>query len=157
MPLHRYLIVMLAALTFVFVPACENTAKESTDETTEEKPDYHPGMLDLEKAEETAPDKFKVKFETTKGDFVVEVTRDWAPIGADRFYNMARIGYFTGVPFFRVVADFMAQFGLHPDAAVNAVWADARIKDDPVKKTNRRGLGTFNIAISSLISLSGTV
>jgi peptidyl-prolyl cis-trans isomerase A (cyclophilin A) len=90
-----------------------------------------------------APAKFKVKFTTTKGIFVVEVHRDWAPIGADRFYNLARGGYFDGGPFYRVKAGFMAQFGFSPNPAVSKAWGKATIKDDPVTQSNKRGYITF--------------
>ena len=94
----------------------------------------------------TAPEVFKVRFETTKGPFVVEVHRAWAPNGADRFYNLVRNGYYDGVRFFRVVSGFMAQFGLHGDPAINAAWEDASIADDPVVGSNTRGMVTFAMA-----------
>lgn len=90
-----------------------------------------------------APDVFKAKFQTTQGDFVVEVHRDWAPNGADRFYNMVKIGYFDGVKFFRVVPNFVVQFGIHGDPAVSKKWMSANIKDDAVKESNKRGFLTF--------------
>jgi peptidyl-prolyl cis-trans isomerase A (cyclophilin A) len=84
-----------------------------------------------------APDVFQVKFATTKGDFVVEVHRDWAPLGADRFYNLVRNGFFTDASFFRVVPNFIVQFGIPADPAVAKVWASANIKDDAVKQSNK--------------------
>lgn len=90
-----------------------------------------------------APDVYQVKFTTTKGDFVVEVTRAWAPIGADRFYNLAAHHFFDGVAFFRVVPGFVLQFGLGPDPAVNRVWENANIKDDRVLQSNVAGTITF--------------
>ena len=92
---------------------------------------------------EKAPDTFKAKFETNEGTFVIEVTRAWAPLGADRFYNLVRNGYFTDVRFFRAIKGFMVQFGIHGDPKVSAVWRDARIKDDPVTQSNSRGMVTF--------------
>lgn len=95
----------------------------------------------------TAPAVYKAKFTTTKGDFTVEVHRDWAPEGADRFYNLVKLGFFTDVAFFRVVKGFMVQFGIHGDPKVSAQWRDARIKDDPVgKASNSRGMVTFAMA-----------
>lgn len=94
-------------------------------------------------ANEKAPATFKAKFNTTKGDFVVEVTRDWAPQGVDRFYNLVKIGYFTDIALFRVVEGFMAQFGINGDPKVSAAWRDAKISDDPVKESNKRGYMTF--------------
>ncbi|MBI5623517.1 MAG: peptidylprolyl isomerase [Elusimicrobia bacterium] len=103
-------------------------------------------LLSPEKAVEKAPDVFRAKFVTTKGEFVIEVNRDWAPLGADRFYNLVRAGYFDGVSFFRVVKGFMVQFGIHGTPAVNAAWRQARIMDDPVKNTNARGTVTYAMA-----------
>ena len=95
----------------------------------------------------TAPPTFKVKMTTTKGDFVIEVHRDWAPIGADRFYNLVKMGYFDDVAFFRVVKGFMVQFGIHGDPSVNRIWRRAAINDDPPgKKSNTRGMVTFATA-----------
>lgn len=91
----------------------------------------------------TAPDSFRVRFETTAGDFTVQVMRDWSPHGADRFYNLVRNGYYDNVYFFRVVDGFMAQFGIHGDPRVNAAWNPQRIQDDPVVGSNRRGTVTF--------------
>ncbi|HQP36518.1 MAG TPA: peptidylprolyl isomerase [Polyangiaceae bacterium] len=103
-----------------------------------------PALLKPADAKEKAPAKYKVKFATTKGDFVVEVSRDWAPLGADRFYNLVKIGFFTDVAFFRVVENFVVQFGLHGSPEVNTVWRQAQIKDDPqTKQSNLKGTLTF--------------
>jgi len=104
-------------------------------------PIYHP-----EKATEKAPETFKAKFSTTKGDFVIEATRAWAPHGADRFYNLVKLGYFDGVRFYRAVEGFMVQFGINPDPSVNGAWSRASIPDDPVVKSNTRGFVTFAMA-----------
>jgi peptidyl-prolyl cis-trans isomerase A (cyclophilin A) len=94
-----------------------------------------------------APAVFKVKFTTTKGDFVVEVHKDWAPLGAERFYNLAKHGYFTDIAFFRVIKGFMVQFGIHGDPEMNKAWHDAKINDDPAgKHSNTRGMITFATA-----------
>src|ERR1700749_2875125 len=82
---------------------------------------------------ETAPAVYKAKFDTTKGAFVIEVHRDWAPNGADRFYNLVKNGFYDNTRFFRVLEGFMAQFGVNGDPKVSTVWRTARIKDDPVK------------------------
>ncbi len=89
------------------------------------------------------PERFKVLFETTAGDFVVEVTREWAPLGAHRFYNLVGAGYYDGARFFRVIHGFMAQFGIHADPEVSAAWRGARLTDDPVTRPNERGYITF--------------
>src|SRR6185503_5259027 len=95
---------------------------------------------------EQAPATYKANFVTTQGTFVITVTRSWAPIGADRFYNLVKNGYFDDIRFFRVVPGFMAQFGIHGTPAVSAAWQGARLKDDPVTKSNTRGMVTFATA-----------
>jgi len=105
-----------------------------------------PALLHPATLKAKAPDVFEVKFVTTKGDFVVQVNRAWAPIGADRFYNLVKHGFFTGAPFFRVVPNFIIQFGLTPDPAVNRAWQNASIKDDPVTQSNKPGYIVFATA-----------
>jgi peptidyl-prolyl cis-trans isomerase A (cyclophilin A) len=95
---------------------------------------------------EKAPATYKVKFDTSKGVFVVEVHRDWAPNGADRFYNLVKNGFYNDTRFFRVISGFMVQFGINGDPKLNRVWRDANIKDDPVKASNKRGMITFATA-----------
>jgi len=97
-------------------------------------------------ASDAAPAKFRARFETTAGDFVIEVQRDWAPQGADRFYNLVKSGYYDGVRFFRVISGFMAQFGIHGDPKMSAAWRGRRIPDDPVRQSNARGMVTFATA-----------
>ena len=92
---------------------------------------------------EQAPASFKAKFDTSKGPFVIEVHRDWAPKGADRFYNLVKNGFFDDARFFRVVPDFMVQFGINGDPNIQKNWANANISDDPVKQSNKRGYITF--------------
>ena len=84
----------------------------------------------------TAPDTFIAKFSTGRGDFFVQVMRDWAPRGADRFYNLVRSGFYDGAKFFRVVPGFVVQWGIHADPAVSQAWARQCIPDDPVKQSN---------------------
>lgn len=119
------------------------TADES--KTEEKKPSATPSA-DPSTLKETAPDTFQAQFDTTKGKFTVKVTRSLAPIGADRFYNMVRSGFFKDIAFFRVVPGFMCQFGIHSDPAVSAKWRAASITDDPVKGSNKRGTITFATA-----------
>ena len=92
---------------------------------------------------EQAPPVYKVKFDTSKGAFVVEVHRDWAPIGADRFYNLVKNGFYDDDRFFRVVQGFMVQFGINGNPQVSAQWENADMKDDPVKQSNKPGFITF--------------
>jgi len=93
-----------------------------------------------------APATVRARFETSKGAFVIEVHREWAPHGADRFYNLVKSGYYDDTRFFRVITGFMAQFGIHGDPQVAAVWRDARIPDDPVRQHNTRGMVSFATA-----------
>lgn len=103
-------------------------------------------VITPEKATEKAPEVFKARFSTTKGDFIVEVHREWAPIGADRFYNLVKGGFYDNVRFFRVVSGFMAQFGIHGDPTLAKQWQNANIQDDPGKQSNTRGMVTFATA-----------
>src|SRR5579883_1507154 len=82
-------------------------------------------LLNPQAATATAPDEFKVRFDTTKGAFVIDVHRAWAPKGADRFYNLVKLGYYDGDGFFRVIGNFMVQFGINGNPDVNAKWRDA--------------------------------
>jgi peptidyl-prolyl cis-trans isomerase A (cyclophilin A) len=109
--------------------------------------DKSAAYADPSKLTEKAPDNFKAVFNTTKGNFTIEVTRSLAPNGADRFYNLAKSGYFTEMGFFRVVPGFMVQFGISGDPAISSKWASANIQDDPVKGSNTRG--TITYAMSS--------
>jgi peptidyl-prolyl cis-trans isomerase A (cyclophilin A) len=126
----------VAALAIAFAAAPLPAEETATAET-------NPALLDPSLATETAPDTFKVKIETTAGDFTIEIHRDWAPLGADRFYNLVKIGYYNDVAFYRVLKGFMAQVGMHGDPAVTAAWMKARIQDDPVVKSNTKGMVTF--------------
>ncbi len=93
-----------------------------------------------------APATYRARFETSAGRFVVQVTRAWAPGGADRFYNLVRHGFFDGTRFFRVLPGFVVQFGLSGDPAISARWREAVIPDDPVQQHNTPGTLTFATA-----------
>jgi len=95
---------------------------------------------------EQAPASYKVRFDTSKGSFVIQVNRAWAPHGADRFYNLIKHGFYDNVRFFRVISGFMVQFGINGDPQVSARWREANIPDDPVKTSNKRGMITFATA-----------
>jgi peptidyl-prolyl cis-trans isomerase A (cyclophilin A) len=90
-----------------------------------------------------APDVYKVKFETSKGDFVLQVNKEWAPIGAQRFYELAQTGFFDKARFFRVITGFMVQFGINADPKISATRENDIISDDPVKQSNNKGRITF--------------
>lgn len=92
---------------------------------------------------ETAPDRFRATFTTSEGDVVIEVHREWAPIGADRFYNLARGGFYDDTRIYRVLENFMAQWGLNGDPYVNQAWKSEYLVDDPVVMSNTRGRVAF--------------
>jgi peptidyl-prolyl cis-trans isomerase A (cyclophilin A) len=92
---------------------------------------------------EKAPDTFKARIETSKGAFVIDVHRAWAPMGADRFYNLVKNGFYDDARFFRVLDGFMAQIGINGNPAIQSSWRNATIQDDPVKESNKRAFVTF--------------
>ncbi len=100
--------------------------------TDSDRPDFARPDSDAMNAE--APEAFDARFETSAGDFVIRVHREWAPNGADRFYNLVRSGYYDGQKFFRVVEGFVVQWGIHGDPDVSKLWRDARIADDPIRE-----------------------
>src|SRR5207247_8674848 len=127
--------VSVMALT-VLAGACKKPAPKAAAGV----PDFHnpadPGFA------QQAPDSFRVRISTTKGDFVIAVHRAWAPRGADRFYNLVRSGFYDGVRFFRVIPGFMAQLGIHGDTGVAASWRGRVIRDDPGRGSAGRGRGS---------------
>lgn len=107
----------------------------------------NPALLSPEKAKERAPETFRVRLDTTKGPMTLEITRAWSPNGADRFYNMAKLGFLQDVAIFRVIDGFMMQTGIHGDPTVSAKWREARIPDDPPAGiSNKRGMVSFATA-----------
>src|SRR5579863_1082995 len=106
-------------------------------------PGAKPSLMNPASLKAKAPDSFKAQFTTTKGDFVVEVHRDWAPNGADRFYNLVKNGFYDGVVFYRVVPNFMVQFGINGNTKIDGAWTHANIRDDAVKEGNKRGRITY--------------
>ncbi|MFA5138695.1 MAG: peptidylprolyl isomerase [Elusimicrobiota bacterium] len=118
--------------------------KEKTMATPEVQPEL---LANPQAATQKAPDVYKAQFSTTKGEFIIEVHRDWSPNGADRFYNLIKAGYYDNVAFFRVIDGFMVQFGINGSPEVNAKWREARIKDDPpAGQSNGRGAISFAMA-----------
>jgi peptidyl-prolyl cis-trans isomerase A (cyclophilin A) len=145
--------IWICAVSALLLSGFTSVAQDKTETKTDEKKapaaEKAPAMVDLtqpSKLTETAPDSFKVKFDTTKGAITIEVTRSLAPNGADRFYNLVKAGYFKDIAFFRVIPGFMAQFGIHGDPTISKAWHDANITDDPVKGSNTRGTITFATA-----------
>jgi peptidyl-prolyl cis-trans isomerase A (cyclophilin A) len=111
--------------------------------TFAQTPGPNPALLNPASLVEQAPPIFDVTFTTTKGDFVVEVTRSWAPKGADRFYNLVKNGFFTDASFFRIVPNFIVQFGMAADPRVTQAWRTAVIPDDPLGHSNTEGTVVF--------------
>lgn len=126
--MNRIAIQTIAIALFAATTACAQGAG----------PLRNPGALT-----EQAPPAFSVAFDTSKGRFVATVHRDWAPLGADRFYNLVKAGFFDNVRFFRVIGGQLAQFGMHGDPGVQAAWRNADIQDDPVRHSNVRGTISF--------------
>lgn len=144
------LCLVVATVGFQATRAADDPAGEGGDAKPERKVDLEViADPSHEKMNLTAPDEFEVLFHTTAGDFTIAVTRDWAPIGADRFYSLVKNGYYDGNRFFRVVPGFVVQWGLHGNKDVNQAWYDpanreaAQIKDDTVKKSNTKGRIVF--------------
>jgi peptidyl-prolyl cis-trans isomerase A (cyclophilin A) len=130
------------AVSFALLLGCKKSAEARAIPVRAQK-----ASLDKpESLDEKAPDVYRARFATSKGDFVIEVHRDWAPFGADRFYNLVKNGYYNETRFFRVVRGFMAQIGISGKPELNAIWRDQRIADDPVKKSNLRGFVSFATA-----------
>jgi len=102
-----------------------------------------PSLKNPASLNEKAPATYKVKLDTTAGPVVIQVTRDWAPLGADRFYNLVKNGFYDDVRFFRVIPGFMAQGGMSGDPAIQKLWGRNNFNDDPVKQSNKRGFVTF--------------
>ena len=130
---HRFALIAILAAGLFSIALAPASAQERGKEA----------LMNPAEANETAPDTFQVLFDTTKGEFTIEVTRAWAPNGADRFYNLVRRGYYDDVRFFRVLSGFMAQFGISGDPELSTIWREARIPDDTVAESNRRGYVSF--------------
>ena len=126
-PLSRYVLAVAAIGT----AACTNS---------QSSPLLNPHPDSLAKP---APDSFRVEFTTSKGRFVIESVRAWAPVGVDRFYYLASHRYYNGNRFFRNLRGFLAQFGIHGDPKVNAAWVDRTLPDDSVRQSNLRGYVSY--------------
>ncbi len=144
LPRHRFFGVIgnparvtLSVLAVGLSAACAGDRDEPVD------PRLQNPLLFARQFNETAPDIFQARLETSAGVFVIEVHRDWAPLGADRFYNLVRRGWYDGVRFHRVLQDFTAGWGIHDDPYVNFVWQKETLLDDPVTQSNTRGRVSF--------------
>jgi peptidyl-prolyl cis-trans isomerase A (cyclophilin A) len=148
--MKRFLISLLVLILTAGTLGAQTQSKSSGTKTKNATPRStktaippRRSLLNPVSLNEKAPEIYKVKFVTTKGDIIIQVTRVWAPLGADRFYNLVKNGFFTDASFFRVIAGFMAQFGINAKPTINAAWQSANIQDDPVKQSNKRGYVTF--------------
>lgn len=143
---YNHCLAVLLVATLLMVSSCAGGGEKQAEQRaggSKSVTKRNPALLDPSLAKEKAPDQFQARFATTKGDFVIEVTREWAPHAADRFYNLVKIGYFDDAAFFRNIEDFMVQFGINGDPAVNEKWNQSNIKDDRVTQSNKRGYVTF--------------
>lgn len=131
----------LAGALLIGCPKSEQAQTQSRGE--ESPPPTREETTQVSQPKAPAPNRYAVELDTTKGPIVIDVYREWAPHGADRFYELVRSGYYTDVAFFRVIAGFMAQVGISGDPALNAEWREKTIPDDPVKSSNTRGTVTF--------------
>ncbi len=130
-------LVLGAAACLVFI-GCSST---ETAKKEEAKKEAAPAAK-----KEQAPDLYRVNLDTSKGPVVVEIHRDWAPRGADHFYELVKTGFFDGDRFFRYVRNFIVQFGINGDPKVNRIWTNANLPDDPVKWSNIKGTVTYATA-----------
>ncbi len=136
---NRLLILLLA----LAAASCTGDA-DSDAPPMEGNPLLDPTSTSMNKV---SPAVWRAAFATNKGDFVLEVHRDWAPNGADRFYNLMSNGFYDDSRFFRVIPGFMVQFGIHGDPEIGQHWREARISDDPVTQSNTRGFVSFATSV----------
>ena len=159
--MRKFAILIAASIFSAAIPASaqtgtaapakpkSSTAQKTTPAKTAPSPaakTYDRALLRPALLKDKAPETYQVKFDTSKGDFTVSVTRAWAPLGADRFYDLAKHHFFDNESFFRVLKGFVAQFGISAYPPVNAVWEKATIKDDPVTESNKKYFLTFATA-----------
>jgi len=130
-----------AAQTQAKPPAGTTAHKSTASASPYERVLLRPALLTAK-----APATYEVQFVTTKGNFTIKVTRDWAPLGADRFYNLARHHFYDNASFFRALKGFVVQWGISAYPPVTAAWEHAPIKDDPVVQSNVRGSVTYAMA-----------
>ena len=130
-------------LAAVVIAGCGNG--DSVDAANTDATERNKVLMDADSPEmkKQAPAAFMARFDTNKGDFVIAVERKLSPHGADRFYNLVRNGYFDGNKFFRVLPGFIVQWGMNGDPAINKIWSESRILDDPVQISNKKGTITF--------------
>lgn len=138
--LTRSVLIMICALSLL---GCAGGSTNTSDNAAPVPAAPSIAPVGGETAMSASPEVYQVEFDTTKGKFVVEVHREWAPHGADRFYQLVQDKFFDQVKFFRAVEGFMVQFGIHGDPNISAKWRENMIPDDPVVKSNTRGMITY--------------
>jgi peptidyl-prolyl cis-trans isomerase A (cyclophilin A) len=152
--MHLKNCALTATALLLSIPAAAQTpapaAKPKSTTTTAAKPaaasTYDRALLKPALLKAQAPETYQVKFDTTRGEFTITITRAWSPLGADRFYNLVKHHYFDNARFFRVLPNFVVQFGLSANPTVNAAWEKATVKDDPRSHSNTRGTLVFATA-----------
>jgi peptidyl-prolyl cis-trans isomerase A (cyclophilin A) len=142
----KLLAALILAIPAVAQTPAAPTKPKSTSAAKSAATTYDHTLLKPVLLKAQAPDTYQVKFDTTRGEFTITVTRAWSPLGADRFYNLVKHHYFDNARFFRVLPNFVVQFGLSAEPAVNAAWEKATIKDDPRSHSNTRGTLVFATA-----------
>jgi peptidyl-prolyl cis-trans isomerase A (cyclophilin A) len=138
--------IVIVVGVFLFIRSRKPQPVTARQEAMRSQPAGSVSLGRPESLTEKAPDVYWARFDTTRGSFVVKITRAWAPIGADRFYNLVKNGFYDGASFFRVIPGFIVQFGISPDPSISAAWHDADIPDDPVRHSNAAGTITFATA-----------
>ena len=127
-----------AALLTIVLAACGGPEKQAEAPRQAPNPLFAPKRLT-----ETAPDGYRVRLQTSEGDVVIQVHRAWSPNGADRFFNLVKNGFYDDTRIYRVLPNFMAQFGMNGDGRINVAWKNSIIVDDPVTQSNTRGRVSF--------------
>ena len=136
--MRRTLLFALAAVCLALI-GCSSEPAKKEEATAPPKEAAAP-------KKEQAPDLFRVNLDTSKGPVVIEVHRDWAPVGADHFYSLVKLGFYDGDRFFRYARGFIVQFGINGDPKVNHVWSNGNLRDDPVKEHNVKGTVVYATA-----------
>ena len=151
--MHLKSCALTATALLLSIPALSQTpaapTKPKSTPTTAAKPaaaNYDRALLNPALLKDKAPDTYQVKFDTTRGEFTITITRAWSPLGADRFYTLVKHHYFDNARFFRVLPGFVVQFGLNANPAVTTAWKKATIKDDPRNQSNKPGTLVFATA-----------
>jgi peptidyl-prolyl cis-trans isomerase A (cyclophilin A) len=155
-PIHHAALALALSLSLNFItsaqtpattaPKQSTTTKKPASSTTATHSTYDRALLHPTLLKDKAPDTYVVKFVTTRGDFTITVTRAWAPLGADRFYNLVKHHFYDNIVVFRAVPNFVTQFGISSYPPVSAAWKKTEFKDDPVSQTNKKGSIVFATA-----------